>query len=166
MKKLSIMLLAILPLLFISCGNDEKDEPVVQQKQYEITLHNRINKSMVSKMSDGIIYDANIVSQNGQIYTVGNIDNGKDVTYKLPKGYDKSKVMFVIMKLGKNSTSAKSNNYWTPEESYGKMITLRVYDDRSTDLYFTESTTYSSFNCNNILDFKNMLQSILASLGQ
>lgn len=32
MKKLSIILLAILPLLFISCGNDEKDEPKQSSK--------------------------------------------------------------------------------------------------------------------------------------
>lgn len=168
MRKYFLLLAIVAPLIFVGCSSDSDDlpSPVEEVKEYSVTIHNRINKSAVSGKSDGTLYDVNIVSQNGQIYSVGNIGNGSSKVYKLPSGYDKTKVIFFIVKFGKNPTEATNNYYWTPEESYGKMICLKVYDDRETEINFTEDTTYSSFSCKNIYDFKNMLQSILAKIGQ
>ena len=168
MKKFIWMMAMVLPLVFVGCGgSDNEPEFTPPAKQYSVNIYNRINRSLVSSSKcDGILYDVNIVSQNGEIYNVGNIANGGSTTYKLPQGYDKEKVMFLILKLGKDVTAAANNDYWTPEESLGKIICLRVYDDRATEIYFTENTKYSSFDCNNIYDFRNMQQSILAKLGQ
>ena len=161
MKKL-LLLLSAAAVLLSSCGGD--DEEPIQPKQYEVKICNRIDASKTSaKICDGNLYDVNIVSaMGGQIFHVGDIANQKDATYKLPVGYDKDKAMFVIIKIGKNASAASANDYWTPEQSLGKLIALKVYDDRETVLYFTENTTYSSFPANNILDFKNIVQSIMA----
>lgn len=164
MKKLSIMLLAFLPLLFISCGND--DEPNGGMKHCKVTIHNRINKSMVSQKSDGIIYDLHVVSQNGTISDRMYVENGKDLDYYPPLGYDESKVLFLICKIGRNSAESYTNNYYVPEATKGNIMFFRVKAGETTDLYITENTTYSDTGCRTLYDFKNLLQSILASIGQ
>ena len=164
MKKLSIMLLAILPLLFISCGND--DEPDNESKRCKLIIHNRINKSMVSQKSNGIIYDLHVVSQNGTISGRMGIDNGEDLGYYLPLGYDESKVLFLICKIGRSSAESVINNYYVPEETKGNIMFFRAKAGETTHIYITENTTYSDTGCSTLYDFKNLLQSILASIGQ
>ena len=166
MKKLSIFLLAILPLLFISCGNDEKEEPKQETKPCKVIIHNRINKSMVSQKSDGIMYDLHFVSQNGTVYERTGVDNWKDLEYTLPLGYDETKVLFIIYKLGRYSAHAAQSNYLIPEAYKGQILFFRVKAGETTDIYITENTTYSDTGCSTINAFQQLLSSILASIGQ
>ena len=162
MKKiLSIMFIAIVAMVaFSSCSKD--DDPKVE-KIYKITFHNNIDKWKVTKQSDGNIYDICILSQNGNVYPVGDLQNGETKTYKLPKGYSKEHIMFVVIKIGRNAKEAESNEYWTPTINK-KILGIMVYDDRDTDMYFTENTTFHSFPVTTIGDLKNMLSSILAGI--
>ena len=157
MKKL--LLLALLPLLFVSCSKDgdSPNEPVQEPSEvnYSVNLHNDIKKSAVSNSSDGNLYDVYVVSQNGEV-----------MNFKFPKGYDKSKVFFFILKFGKTEAKSKESDYWSPEKSYGKLLSFFVDESKPIEVYITENTTYSSFSCKDIANFKNMLQSVLSGLGQ
>lgn len=168
MKKL--LLLALLPLLFVSCSkdSDSPNEPVQEPSEviYSVNLHNDIKKSAVSNSSDGNLYDVYVVSQNGEVYSIGTVANGKVANFKFPKGYNKSKVFFFILKFGKTEAKSKESDYWSPEKSYGKLLSFFVDESKPIEVYITENTTYSSFSCKDIANFKNMLQSVLSGLGQ
>ena len=162
MRKL-FLLMAFVPMFLTSCSSDDEPqqaEPVI----YQVTFTNHIDKSKVSQNYDGNVYDINLVSQNGNIYRVGDLGTNQSKTFSLPAGYEKDKVMFAIFKMGKNYIKAYEANYWTIEESYGKILRIWVSDNGPTEVYFTENTTYSSFPYSSLDDFKNMLSSILGGL--
>lgn len=160
---LYLMLLSLTPFLFVSCGDDEEqaEQPL---SNYSIRFFNKIDKSKIaSSKSDGNLYDVYIVSSKGELYQIGDLQNQSVVTYTLEK-YDSKVPFFLILKLGKNRSIALSGNYYSPEQSYGK---LRVYkcNDDGLDIYITESTKYSEYDISDIGEFENVIQSILINAG-
>ena len=164
MKKVYLFL-ALLPLVFGSCSSSSDDDslPEVPQKEYKVQFVNAIDKSQVSKMSDGVLYDVHLVSQDGNVYAVGDLQNMTKKDYTLPKGYDNTKVLFMILKIGKNASEAKTKEYWTPEFSYGKIEPIFA-SEKGFVMTINENTTYSSFPYTNIDDFKKYVKSIVDNL--
>lgn len=163
MKK--FLILALLPLFFSSCSSDE-EESIKEQKKYEIHIHNRINKSKVSQKSDGILYDMYLLSQSGKIYQIGGVDVYGDLEYKLPSDYDSTKILFVILKLGRNSGEAYISHFLTPEHSYGVPLPIIVEDERTIDITITENTTFSSLPYYNIGEVRQRLNTIVDDLSK
>lgn len=158
------MFVAIVAMVaFSACSKDDENSA---GHEYSVTFHNDINKQEIGLQSDGEIYDINLLSQNGSVYHVGDLSNGKTKTFRLPKNYNSDHILFVAMKFGRNKSASESNAYWSPKQSHGKSLVVKVYDEKPTDVYFTENMNYSSLPCYKFVELKNFLSSILASIGQ
>lgn len=166
MKKL-LLLLAFVPFLLTSCGGDD-DEKIETPKtgEYKVIIHNRINKSAANLKSDGILYDMYLISQNGKIYKTGGVNVGSDLEYTLPTDYDPTKILFIILKIGRNSAEASTSKYVTPEIADGKPLPVIVADKRPFVITINEYTTFSQLKYTYLYEVEAALAEIMASLSK
>ncbi len=164
---LTVMMVSLMGSL-VSCSSDEDDNSVSTistPKEYGITIHNIIDKSEISsKKSDGNLYEVYILTEDGILTLVGDVYNKTEKTVKIRPKKEGTKAFCVFLKLGPDSQSAYKNVFFTPEQSYGKIMRYRLYEEKCSDVYITENTTFGQYRTNNILELNNLLESILLQL--
>lgn len=165
MKKL-LLLLAFVPFLLSSCGGDDDKTDAPKTGEYKVIIHNRINKSAANLKSDGILYDMYLISQNGKIYKTGGVNVGSDLEYTLPTDYDPTKILFIILKIGRNSAEASTSKYVTPEIAEGKPLPVIVADKRPFVITINEYTTFSQLKYTYLYEVEAALAEIMASLSK
>ena len=150
-------------LIFCSCGGDNDDNApeIIESKSYTFKIGNYININKISSnKSDGNLYDVNIVCSNGEVYTVGDIMNGKSISYKLPDNHIETDLMTLAVKIGRNKLEANENDYVTPEYSYGIPEIFYVFDSKITSYDFTEKTTYSVMKFSTLEELKDFAKTL------
>ena len=151
-----------------SCSKNDDDEPkvVIENKGYNIEIHNNIDKSIVNpERSDGNLYEVYIVSTDGMIVPVGDINANTSKKAVLKPKKEDTNTFFIILKLGSNKQTAGENAFYTPEQSLGNTMMYRLDKSKTSDVYISEKVKYSQFRMSDIKEFENMLESILLKMG-
>ncbi|MGN1229294.1 MAG: hypothetical protein ACI4T5_06520 [Prevotella sp.] len=165
-KYLFFVFMLFSTIIVCSCGGNDEDneQEIIESKSFTFKIGNYINKNKISaNKSDGNLYDVNIVCSNGEVYTVGDIMNGKSISYKLPDNHIETDMMVLVAKIGRNSTEADENDYVTPEYSYGIPELFYVFNSKVTSYDFTEKTTYSVMKYSTLEQLKEFAKTLKSS---
>lgn len=149
MKKI-LFLLAMLPMMFLTaCSSD--DEELKLKK--EIIIYNNIDKNDINTSKyDGVLYDIYILTGDGIYTLIGDVQNGDKKSFYYPKEATSDK-FGILLKLGKNETEAKKDDFTVlSNKSNKEILFFTAKENRPLEISISEEFYFRYMPYNNIKD--------------
>lgn len=165
MRNLKLTFLAALAALVITaCEKTHLDEQEVS-KTYEIMVDNRLSYESVSQKSDAVLYDINLISSNGEVYSLGSVEGGKAKVFSLPQSHKDLDVLIMALKIGRNKLEATSSLYLCPEIERGTVQPIFVIDGKLTTITIFTNTTWSQMKYSTIDQLRQFAKEIASEIN-
>lgn len=158
----SIFFAALAALVLAACHKTHHEEQEAP-KTYEIMVDNRLRYESVSQKSDAVLYDINLISSNGEVYSLGSVEEGKAKVFSLPQSHKDLDVMTMALKIGRNRSEAANSLYLCPEIEHGTAQPIFVIDGKLTTITIFSNTTWSQMKYKTIDELKEFAKSIATS---
>ena len=158
----SLFFAALAALVLVACHKTHHEEQEAP-KTYEIMVDNRLRYESVSQKSDAVLYDINLVSSNGEVYSLGSVEGGKAEVFSLPQSHKDLDVMTMALKIGRNRSEAANSLYLCPEIEHGTVQPIFVIDGKLTTITIFSNTTWSQMKYKTIDELKEFAKSIATS---
>lgn len=155
----SIFFAALAALVLAACEKTHHDEQEVS-KTYEIMVDNRLRYESVSQKSDAVLYDINLISSNGEVYSLGSVEGGKAKVFSLPQSHKDLDVLIMALKIGRNRSEAANSLYLCPEIGHGTVRPIFVIDGKLTTITIFSNTTWSQMKYKTVDELKEFAKSI------
>lgn len=164
MKKIICLFAVLSAMIMTSCSDDDNTIPE-KSKLYEIQIDNRMAYEEVSQKSDANLYDINLMSSNGEVYSLGSVEGGKAKIFSLPKSHSDLNVLVMACKIGRNRSEAQKAFYLCPEISRGTVRPIFVKDGELTTITIFSNTTWSQMKYSTIDELKEFAKEIASELS-
>lgn len=158
----SIFFAALAALVLFSCEKTHLEEQEAS-KTYEIMVDNRLRYESVSQKSDAVLYDINLISSNGEVYSLGSVEGGKAKVFSLPQSHKDLDVLIMALKIGRNRSEAANSLYLCPEIEHGTVQPIFVIDGKLTTITIFSNTTWSQMKYKTVDELKEFAKSIATS---
>lgn len=155
----SIFLAALAALVLTACEKTHHEEQEAS-KTYEIMVDNRLRYESVSQKSDAVLYDINLISSNGEVYSLGSVEGGKAKVFSLPQSHKDLDVLIMALKIGRNRSEAANSLYLCPEIEHGTVQPIFVIDGKLTTITIFSNTTWSQMKYKTVDELKEFAKSI------
>ena len=155
----SIFLAALVALVLAACEKIHLEEQEAS-KTYEIMVDNRLSYESVSQKSDAVLYDINLISSNGEVYSLGSVEGGKAKVFTLPQSHKDLDVLIMALKIGRNRSEAMNSLYLCPEIERGTIQPIFVVDGKLTDITIFSSTTWSQTKYSTVGELRRFAKEI------
>lgn len=158
----SIFFAALAALVLFSCEKTHLEEQEAS-KTYEIMVDNRLRYESVSQKSDAVLYDINLISSNGEVYSLGSVEGGKAKVFSLPQSHKDLDVLIMALKIGRDRSEAANSLYLCPEIEHGTVQPIFVIDGKLTTITIFSNTTWSQMKYKTVDELKEFAKSIATS---
>lgn len=158
----SIFFAALVALVLTACEKTHHEEQEAS-KTYEIMVDNRLRYESVSQKSDAVLYDINLISSNGEVYSLGSVEGGKAKVFSLPQSHKDLDVLIMALKIGRNRSEAANSLYLCPEIEHGTVQPIFVIDGKLTTITIFSNTTWSQMKYKTVDELKEFAKSIATS---
>lgn len=153
MRKIVLLLAAILPLIVISCSKEEEEK----KPHCEVVIYNDMDLSR-TQVSNGNLYNVTLGTTKGEILEVGKINNGKSVSYTMPEGYTSEDSFIFFLKLSPNGNDLSTQGYILLYSGNNPVL-FPLKEDKPVEIHITENTVARKSNYTKKGDLITILQS-------
>jgi hypothetical protein len=153
MRKIVLLLAAVLPLIVISCSKEEEEK----KPHCEVVIYNDMDLSR-TQVSNGNLYNVTLGTTKGEILEVGNINNGKSVSYTMPEGYTSDDSFIFFLKLSPNGNDLSTQGYILLYSGNNPVL-FPLKEDKPVEIHITENTVARKSNYTKKGDLITILQS-------
>lgn len=153
MRKIVLLLAAVLPLIVISCSKEEEEK----KPHCEVVIYNDMDLSR-TQVSNGNLYNVTLGTTKGEILEVGNINNGKSVSYTMPEGYTSEDSFIFFLKLSPNGNDLSTQGYILLYSGNNPVL-FPLKEDKPVEIHITENTVARKSNYTKKGDLITILQS-------
>ena len=160
----SIFFAALAALVLFSCEKTHLEEQEAS-KTYEIMVDNRLRYESVSQKSDAVLYDINLISSNGEVYSLGSVEGGKAKVFSLPQSHKDLDVLIMALKIGRNKSEAANSLYLCPEIERGTVQPIFVIDGKLTTITIFSNTTWSQMKYSTIDQLRQFAKEIASEIN-
>ena len=160
----SIFFAALAALVLFSCEKTHLEEQEAS-KTYEIMVDNRLRYESVSQKSDAVLYDINLISSNGEVYSLGSVEGGKAKVFSLPQSHKDLDVLIMALKIGRNKSEAANSLYLCPEIERGTVQPIFVIDGKLTTITIFSNTTWSQMKYSTIDQLRQFAKEIASEVN-
>ena len=155
----SIFIFTLVTLVLTACEKTHLEEQE-DSKTYEIMVDNRLSYENVSQKSDAVLYDINLISSNGEVYSLGSVEGGKAKVFSLPQSHKDLDVLIMALKIGRNRSEAMNSPYLCPEIERGTVQPIFVIDGKLTEITIFSSTTWSQMKFSSVSELRRFAKEI------
>ena len=153
MRKIVLLLAAVLPLIVISCSKEEEEK----KPHCEVVIYNDMDLSR-TQVSNGNLYNVTLGTTKGEILEVGKINNGKSVSYTMPEGYTSEDSFIFFLKLSPNGNDLSTQGYILLYSGNNPVL-FPLKEDKPVEIHITENTVARKSNYTKKGDLITILQS-------
>lgn len=153
MRKIVLLLAAVLPLIVISCSKEEEEK----KPHCEVVIYNDMDLSR-TQVSNGNLYNVTLGTTKGEILEVGNINNGKSVSYTMPEGYTSEDSFIFFLKLSPDGHDLSTQGYILLYSGNNPVL-FPLKEDKPVEIHITENTVARKSNYTKKGDLITILQS-------
>lgn len=153
MRKIVLLLAAVLPLIVISCSKEEEEK----KPHCEVVIYNDMDLSR-TQVSNGNLYNITLGTTKGEILEVGNINNGKSVSYTMPEGYTSEDSFIFFLKLSPDGHDLSTQGYILLYSGNNPVL-FPLKEDKPVEIHITENTVARKSNYTKKGDLITILQS-------
>ena len=152
--KLFWLIICVLTLLAMTaCSKEEEDK----KARCEVVIYNEMDLNR-TQVSNGNLYNVTLGTTKGEILEVGNINNGKSVSYTMPEGYTSEDSFIFFLKLSPDGNDLSTQGYILLY-SGNNPILFPLKEDKPVEIHITENTVARKSNYTKKGDLITILQS-------
>lgn len=167
MRNLKFILLAVLSVLvFGACekAHIDDEEETQSESAYKIVIDAHIVTGKYYPEYSCDLYDINLVSSNGEVYSLGTVDQGLAKTFTLPTTHKNGNILIMAFKLAKNESKAKDAYYLCPCMSDGTPYPIFVVDYKTTVFSVNDDMVFRTYKYKTTDELKEFAKSITEEL--
>ena len=163
MKTLKLTLLMFLAsMIFGACEKSHVDDEEETQNEavYKIVIDAHIVTGKYYPEYSCDLYDINLVSSNGEVYSLGTVGGGRAKTFTLPSTHKNENILIMAFNLAKDESKAKDAYYLCPCMSDGTPYPILVVDFKTTVFSVNDDMVFRTYKYKTTDELKEFAKSI------
>ena len=163
MRNLKFILLAILSAMVLgACEKEHVDDEEGAQSEsaYKLVIDAHLVTGKFYPEYSCDLYDINLVSSNGEVYSLGTVGSGRAKTFTLPGTHKNENILIMAFKLAKDESKAKDAYYLCPCMSDGTPYPILVVDYKTTVFSVNDDMVFREYKYKTTDELKEFAKSI------
>ncbi len=158
MKRNLTIVMLLLTMLFIGCSKENEEVEGVNTK-FEVVICNDMDLTRTHpSVSDGILYSVTLGTTQGELIEIGNVQNGKRVSYTLKDKYSKDDSFILFMKYLPSSGGSLNNQGYMLMYAGSDPALFPLKENKPTEVHISENTSFMTSRYTKKSDLMNILQ--------
>lgn len=168
MRNLKFAIFAtIAAFVFAACEkdkNNEQDEPK-SETSCKIVIDAHIVTGKYYPRYNCNLYDINLISNNGEVYSLGTVKSGTAKEFTLPSSHKNTDIMFMAFKLGKDESEANDSYYLCPCMSDGTPYPVLAVDYKTAVFSVNDDMVFRTYKYKTKDELAKFAKSIMEELS-
>lgn len=168
MKTLKLTLLIFLAyMVFGACEKSHVDDEEETQNEavYKLVIDAHIVTGKYYPRYNCHLYDINLISNNGEVYSLGMVKSGSAKEFSLPSSHRNTDIMFMAFKLGKNESEANDSYYLCPCMSDGTPYPVLAVDYKTAVFSVNDDMVFRTYKYKTKEELEKFAKSIMEELS-